>query len=83
MRLLLFLIIIHFLHPIIQLVYESAQSTWGAIAIWALSGVFSLIGAICFAELGTCITRSGGDYAYILGKSIRKRRCFHVEGILH
>ncbi len=54
----------------LQGVYMSAQSTWGAISVWALSGVFSLIGAICFAELGTCITRSGGDYAYILGKDV-------------
>ncbi|XP_023329398.1 Y+L amino acid transporter 2 [Eurytemora carolleeae] len=37
-----------------------------SITVWVISGLFSMIGAYCYAELGLLIRKPGGDYTYIL-----------------
>lgn len=37
-----------------------------ALTVWLICGLFSMVGAYCYAELGCMIRKAGGDYSYIM-----------------
>ncbi len=47
------------------LVFQNVASAWQGLAAWTLGGGLSLVGALCYAELATTYSRSGGDYEYL------------------
>uniref|UniRef100_A0A914W1X8 Uncharacterized protein n=1 Tax=Plectus sambesii TaxID=2011161 RepID=A0A914W1X8_9BILA len=46
-------------------ILKETNSVGLSMAVWAVSGAISLIGSLCYIELGTSIRHSGGDFAYI------------------
>lgn len=49
-----------------QFVLAYVGSPGASLLIWALSGVVAMFAALCYTELGTIISESGGEFIYIL-----------------
>jgi len=44
---------------------QAVGSPFLVMAAWAVAGLVAVLGALCFAELGTLIPRAGGEYQYV------------------
>jgi len=49
-----------------QAALEHSGSVGACLVVWTACGIISLLGALCFAELGTIVPRSGAEYAYLI-----------------
>lgn len=47
------------------LICSNVASPWAALGLWVLCGGLSFVGALCYAELATTYSRSGGEYNYL------------------
>lgn len=47
-------------------ILEETNSIGASLLIWLGCGLLALFGSLCYAELGTCIKKSGGEYSYLM-----------------
>ncbi|OBS77207.1 hypothetical protein A6R68_16368 [Neotoma lepida] len=47
-------------------VLANTEAVGPCLIIWTACGILATLGALCFAELGTMITKSGGEYPYLM-----------------
>lgn len=44
---------------------ESVQNTWSIVLLWSIGGIIALMGAFSYAEIGTHLPKSGGEYHFL------------------
>ncbi|XP_019731708.1 b(0,+)-type amino acid transporter 1 isoform X2 [Hippocampus comes] len=49
-----------------QYVLSTIGSPGASLIIWAACGLLAMLGGLCYAELGTVIPESGGEYIYMM-----------------
>lgn len=49
-----------------QYVLSAIGSSGASFVVWACCGLIAMLGGLCYAELGTVIPESGGEFIYIL-----------------
>uniref|UniRef100_A0A3Q2UPB1 Zmp:0000001267 n=1 Tax=Fundulus heteroclitus TaxID=8078 RepID=A0A3Q2UPB1_FUNHE len=49
-----------------QYVLLAVGSPGASLVVWACCGLIAMLGGLCYAELGTVIPESGGEYVYML-----------------
>ncbi len=47
------------------MVFKNLGGPWMMLGAWAVAGLLSFIGALCYAELATTYPQTGGDYVYL------------------
>ncbi|ODN04807.1 Y+L amino acid transporter 1 [Orchesella cincta] len=47
-------------------IVQHVGSIGGSLVVWIVSGILSLMGAFCYAELGCAFPSAGGSYTYLL-----------------
>src|ERR671927_1620847 len=48
-----------------SIVAGAVQSEGLLVAVWVAGGIFSIIGALCYAELATAFPSAGGEYHFL------------------
>jgi APA family basic amino acid/polyamine antiporter len=44
---------------------EAIENTWSIVLLWGIGGLISLFGAFSYAEIGTRLPKSGGEYHFL------------------
>ena len=46
-------------------ILEKSGSVGSSLLVWLGCGAIALLGCLCYAELGTCVKKSGAEYSYL------------------